>query len=727
VEASKKDEEGEQNEDQSSNAPSIKTSNSFRGEDPTSKISCQHGHCPSMFSRKSVRWIPENVWRRITKVFPDAIPHRYAPPSDDAIGNCVHCHREKEEESQFPQKLNDWWSKIAQPGDLSELLERGNEFPSQIGVFVEHWAEGSISLYALRHIDVQRWRDSFTTVEKLLKSRKKNDAIRKQLDGLLFLRSESSPSVWDWKFRQPACKKHGLVVGIPPASEEEDIKSWLEKLNPSNVELLLKAEYLALMDSLSTLGVILHGESSASPEKTQPPVSIQLHKGIPTIKIDPQTCTSGCIIASSGDECTENGKASSNVDQTQSSKPEKDVEPIGKGPKGPLCKVLVHEIESNMDIEVSASKIMLEVNDDNTITSSSNGRPRRSRKARGERGNGFPIYEVEMALDGNLAHFRLLLNQSKYKKLFGQRLFLLRTSPSPLFDESTEELTHVSNRKTIHEIISEPLSLSKARNSEQQKDCTIHLILSYESGDMSNLDGTRRSTRKRMSQEEKEEEETLLTSLTEVACGGWKTADDESDVVAKEKKSKRRRRERGFQGTFLHQSSELDEPDGSASSENATVPETLQHDDSRDVVIVDSPQDTKSVASENNVDDQDGMDVASANDSSNDEDLSEDVMAVDIPEDEKSIGNEGSDREDTVVASVKDDVHGGGDLCRQRLDEVLNQGLRVISNCIRGPTIIPLRERILSATDEWETARAVVRRELVQHIDTHLLNMKENL
>ena len=93
-----------------------------------------------------------------------------------------------------------------------------------------------------------------------------------------------------------------------------------------------------------------------------------------------------------------------------------------------------------------------------------------------------------------------------------------------------------------------------------------------------------------MNQEQKEEDQHLLLSLTGIACGGWKTA-DASDVVAKGKKPKRLRQEKGFQGTFLHQSSEYNVPDDPVPPENAEVSETLDNDNSEDVVIVhDSPQ-----------------------------------------------------------------------------------------------------------------------------------------
>mmetsp|Transcript_20083 Transcript_20083/g.42088 ORF Transcript_20083/g.42088 Transcript_20083/m.42088 type:complete len:1210 (+) Transcript_20083:2-3631(+) len=663
-------EASEKNDDQSS-TNLTKTSDSFKGEDPTSKITCHHGCCPMMNSGKSVRLIPENVWRNIAKVFTTAIAHDFVSPREDRIGNCAECYREKEKERLFPQEVTEWTSKITQtPGALSELLKRGKRtnqfFPSsEIELVLQHDAGNSFSLYALHHTDVQRWRDSFTAIEKSLKSRKKNDSLKKQLNELLFVFSESSQLGREWKFRQLTCKKHKRAVGLPSLSDKEDVKNWLDKLAESNVELLLREEYQELFKSLSTLESILHGDGAASLNESQPPsVSIKLQKGIPKIHFVPQLCTSGCGVTSFADESIENGPVKS---KTRRAKPLKETELIDEGSKGPLCKVFVHKVENDMAIDVSASQIAVAMSNDNDPLIPSNGRPRRSRKARGEGGgSGFPVHEIEMALDGNLAHFRLLLHQSKTEQLFGQRLFLLRVEHS-VFEEQTEELTHKSDLKTIHEIISGTTSLSQSSNPETQTNCTAHFILSYRSADPDNSDGMRRSPRKRMSQEEKKEDQHLLLSLTDIACGGWMTA-DASDVVAKGKKPKRRRQERGFQGTFLHQSSEYDVPDDPLPPDNAEVSETLDNDDSEDVVIVhDSPQDDEDVASANKNDDR---------------------------------------------AYRR----------RQKVDEELTKAVQAISNCTQGLDRDALKEQILSKVnpDEVEMASSIVRQTLMDHINAHL-------
>ena len=245
-------------------------------------------------------------------------------------------------------------------------------------------------------------------------------------------------------------------------------------------------------------------------------------------------------------------------------------------PKGPLCKIHIHEIDNGLDIVVATSLIMLEISSDQeTQQTSSNGRPKRSRKARGDKGS-FPTLEIEMALDGNLAHFKLLLNQ-KGKKLFDQRLFLI----SPGSSVEAQELTKDSDRKTMKELVAS--ISSDVKETSTTADCELHMALTYGSSNSSS-DTTKPNSRKRVSRQEEETE--LLVALLGNQCGGWMTTDG-NDVVVGGKKTKRRRQERGFEGTFL-QSTELTPPseddgsdakdvnneDGTSLQTNSTSPST---------------------------------------------------------------------------------------------------------------------------------------------------------
>lgn len=521
-----------------------------------------------------MRLIPAEVWQKVAKVFPNAVSHQFEHPRDDAVGDCVHCYNEKEGAKILLQDLKDWKGKITQPGPLRDLHSRGRQgqfHPSEtIDILLQTPGSGRVSLHALHHLDAMRWREAFAAVERHLKSKKKKecDGIKSQLNELLFALSEESQGR-EWKIRSLVCNEHNMALCLPPLSGEGDAKIWLGGLDESNVELLLEAEHQELMASLSSLESILHGSGSDPREIGAPTVSIRCQKGKLAIKIDPQLCSSGCQASFFEDECMEDGNILPISQQSQLSKPAKDLEPVVEAPKGPLCRALVHEIESNVDVGVAADMIRCDV-ENNNEPQSSGGRPRRSRKAKGGSEGGFPADEIEMALDGNLAHLRLLLHQSKGKKLAGQRLHMLHTSTS---DQQVSELDNGSNLKSLQEIITGEPPSGKASNSELLEDYPIHLILSYAD--------TGRNGR-RMRREEREEEDNLLASLTEMQCLGWKDGDG-SEVGAGGKKAKSRRQERGFQGTFLQSSSTV-AGDG-ASLEKST--DVVEH--TKSVLDVSSP------------------------------------------------------------------------------------------------------------------------------------------
>ena len=500
----------------------------------------------------------------------------------------MKCHLETEEERLFPQKLDEWKSKVLQP-PLSELLERGKQatklYPPGIDHLLQHVEEKPLYLRALRRVDVQRWRDSVNIVEKA--GRKSNHVIKKQLNDLLYIPSTSSPSGLEWKLQSLLCKDHQMTVGIPSVSEQEDIAEWLEEVTKSNVELLLVEEYDELLTSLSILESILFGGDSSDPlprkMNPQPLICMRSQGGTPFTVIDPKTCICGCTLCSSNDDCIKTGGMIANVAKFNLAKPADKDETIDEAPQGPLCKVFVHEIENGVELDVAASIIMANASNENTPSVTATGRPRRSRKARGDEGV-YSVEEVEMALDGNLAHLRLLLHQCKGKKIQGQRLYLLHTSSPECEDApSFTELADESNKKRMHEIIFVPDSNNEVSSADKQGDCTIHLILKYDDNE-----SRKTNKRTRLNQEERDEEDNLALSLSDVACGGWKSED--GSVVIGEKQTKRRRQERGFQGTFL-QSTEFDLRDSAA---NAQIEN--QQDYSEDVVFIDSVQEDRHVA-----------------------------------------------------------------------------------------------------------------------------------
>jgi hypothetical protein len=177
-------------------------------------------------------------------------------------------------------------------------------------------------------------------------------------------------------------------------------------------------------------------------------MTIQLEEGILTATINPQTCTYGCTSCTSDNDVVNSGVLSQSV-QLKHVKLAHSGDIVNETPIGLLCKALVYQVESGTSIDVAASSIMINASSDESPPITATGRPRRSCKARGNDVGVYSVEDIEMALDGNLAHLRLLLHQFKGKKLYGQRLFLFYLN---LNDVEVKELTHEDNLKTMHDL-----------------------------------------------------------------------------------------------------------------------------------------------------------------------------------------------------------------------------------------------------------------------------------
>lgn len=522
---------------------SIKTLDHFKGEDPTSKITCKHGCCHLMHNSRSVRLISGDAWRNIKHIFTKALAHQFTCKTTDATGNCELCHAEAMEERLLPQKLGEWTTSIAQSQLLVELRGRGEQtgklYPSKIDQHLQLNLDGPLSLRVLPKAYVQIWRDCIQVIEKA--GKKNIDVIRKQLSDVFL--SKSSP------FRvEYICKMHQMTINVPSLTESKDFSSWLDELNRSSVELLLNDEYDGLLLSISELESTLRSRNGPKltifSSQSPPSISISLQEGKLITAINPQTCRYGCTSSTSDNDAI-NSVVLFQSGQSKRAKLARSSEVVNEVPNGPLCKAVVHQVENGTSIEVAASSIMINASSAESPLLSATGRPRRSCKARGT--GVYSVEDIEMALDGNLAHLRLLLHQLKGKKLYGQRLFLLYMISTQV---EVKELTLDDNLKTMHDlaIISALDSNCNIDNADSKQDCTIYLVLSYD-----DVESTKsNNSRMRHNQEEKDEDDYLALALSDIACGGWKT-DDVSSV----KQIKRRRQERGFQGTFL-QSTQFD-------------------------------------------------------------------------------------------------------------------------------------------------------------------------
>ncbi len=538
-------------------------------------ITCEHGKCVAMYKRRSVRLVPGSVWSKILQVFPDAISHKFEPKMEESLGNCAACFQEKQKEELFPVKLTEWRNQIKEPGTLRDLYTKGehegescSNTPPEIDMFLEVCAHSGdkrnkLTCYIVQCREIQRWRDAYDCVVKAKKARKTNDFIRKQLNDLLFKFCSGDGPARKWNFRSLTCDEHRRAVGFPSPdidSINDDfnkLKEWLSSMSEAKFQLLLEDEFRSFISSLSCLEAILHGESSTGLGQVTPTVSISIQDGAPSVNVQPTLCTKGCAVSLFGDEYLDNGIICQKEGEAVAARAKAEVVPIEEDNNGPICKIIVHQIESGMNVDVAASSIAVNVSSNEVQEATNQRRGLRKRKAKG----AFPVHAVEMALDGNLAHFRLLLYQVSRESVRNQRLYIMTQQ---LEQPSVTELTHASDDDTMQDLI---VKSTCNDNFTTEEEHTIHVIMSHEDSAVQN----KRGAGKRMSKEERDEEDAIIATLSDKACGGWKTA----DVVGRGKKS-RKRQERGFQGTFLQ----------SSLSQNSETEQNTSAKDSKEDLIV---------------------------------------------------------------------------------------------------------------------------------------------
>ena len=607
------------------------------------KITCEHGNCHAMHKRRSVRLIPRSIWSKILQVFPDAIPHKFEPKMEEALGNCSACFQEKQREEQFPLQLTEWKNQVKQPGTLTDLYTKGGNdgetdicTPPEIDMFLELCAHSEdktdkLTCYIVHCREIQKWRDAYDCIVKAKKAKKTNDFIRMQLNTLLFKPFSDDACIREWNFRSLTCATHKRTVGFPFPDidaingDVNKLKEWLSLMSASKFQLLLEDEFRSFITSLSALEEILHGNNSARLDETTPTIVISNDDGVPGVEVQPSPCSEGCSISLFDDEYLDNGVICKRAEESVSAPAAAEVEvvPIEEEPSGPTCKIVVHKVENDLSIDVAASTIGANLSSNEVEEVSNQRRGLRRRKRNGE----FPTYEVEMALDGNLAHFRLLLYQVSRERVRNQRLYIMSQFS---VESPVTELTHLRDEETMQVLISKS-ACNNENDTAPKEEQMIHIIMSYDDSGSTKLNS--RGTEKRMTKEERDEEDALIATLTDKSCGGWKTA----DVVVKGKKSGNRQ-ERGFQGTFLQSSlSQNSEPE-----QNTPVKKSDDIPTVHDALLTDntsSEDPSKGIKVSEKIADEDDVDPSLANSPEQpiNENCSDEVMIVDFTEEEQNM------------------------------------------------------------------------------------------
>lgn len=200
-----------------------------------------------------------------------------------------------------------------------------------------------------------------------------------------------------------------------------------------------------------------------------------------------------------------------------------------------MFNVLIHEVESSIDLQVAGSIIFADLTAEKAET-----QQRRSRRKMKDR--NFPCYSVKVPVDCNIAYLRLKVHEKTGRRLLNQRLHVL-TGNSDDQIICVLDLHERDNSKDLKDFVTSPTNT------------VCHIIISYQDAESvgDNVAGTR--TRKRHGKIDIEAEEIILSTLTEIAFQGMENVD-------KGRKTKRRREERGFRGTFLQSSPNNDTENG---------------------------------------------------------------------------------------------------------------------------------------------------------------------
>ena len=393
-----------------------------------------------MMHERKVRLVSSDTWGRIANVYPEAVAHRYAPKEEGRTGDCELCFAERNAMTLFPKRVERWVEKVGNCDDLVNMLGRSDRrYPVGLaeslgqGDASEADEEADEELVIVHHLDVQRWRGVHRAICAFVNSKRKPELLRKELIGLLFEPSSADSGSLRWKFRSLKSRHGDLLgnlkfLGLAPYLQDGDTTSFLESLVESNIELLSRDEFKTMKKTLITLDKFIHGKESVPWEEDAPSVLV-VREG-PTSRFRlPEMSGDLDDLVVFGDERIEDGvlipKSNANKKPSEKKPPK---------PEGPICRVVVHEIEDEecFDIEVAASQIALDLesNDSSeTVQTTSTGRPRRTRSAATGKGpGGFPVREYELALDANLAHLRLLIHQGNSKPLFNQVGIVQRSS-----------------------------------------------------------------------------------------------------------------------------------------------------------------------------------------------------------------------------------------------------------------------------------------------------------
>ena len=249
------------------------------------KISCEHGRSNVLKYKKSVRYVPAEVWAKLVQLFPEAIPfRRFRRRSDDDDGGevedlcndeefdgkCIDCEREKVGSSEMLEKLQEWGQnvlsspylippKTAGQNTREITLQELYSFHSSPEKLIRKNANITcLSFHIVHRENIQAWRSAVDILQALNRSKKKSKAAGDEA-------KEKIIALAPWAIQSILCE-HNCVPLIKPDIDKLVLGALCGSIKISNlynkellrqIEIMSSDEYSAYIDSLKVLRSII--------------------------------------------------------------------------------------------------------------------------------------------------------------------------------------------------------------------------------------------------------------------------------------------------------------------------------------------------------------------------------------------------------------------------------------------------------------------------------------
>ena len=247
------------------------------------KISCDHGRSNVLKYKKSVRYVPAEVWAKLVHLFPEAIPfRRFRRRSDDEgevvelcndeefDGKCIDCEEEKAGSSEMLEKLQEWGQHVisspylippktkGQPARQISLQELYSFHSSPEKLIRKNANISCLSFHIVHRENIQKWRSAIDIVQTLLRSKKKSKAAGDEA-------KEKIIALAPWAMKSILCEHNSVPLKKPDIDKlvlgalcgSIKIDNLYNKELLRQIDIMSSDEYFVYIDTLKDLHSII--------------------------------------------------------------------------------------------------------------------------------------------------------------------------------------------------------------------------------------------------------------------------------------------------------------------------------------------------------------------------------------------------------------------------------------------------------------------------------------